>query len=587
MGFQCLIGGDAYELEDFSVSEASTPLSAGDSSGQVGTVTLSIKRPDPFGQVPSSLQDSSYVGNPVFATLGAQMLIGKDFRLTDSRKGFTLGKIVEASDNSQGTISITCESRLGLLNVYGVQAPPVIGTLSQAFETYLDLAGVTTDLFVDPSIAGRQVVFPGWSGELWFYLKQMAAAIDADVSLVSGVILLRPIRERIAARGREVSSSFSIGGPTAQFVEVFKYNNRPISNRLVYPPGGWTEQVAVINVNAGEYLEEVIELSASVSSIQQPTMQTFVSRAHSSSSVFTVVGDDGLPVSPAAWTDSGGSLSVEINPDTTSLTVKIQAPTSDLPNKDGTPIGVYSISLSSDSSTGRYSTLRIIGSGVAFKKESVRFATGLTESQTGTEVGETIDNPFLSTTNQLYRAGTRAARRYKGKTLTGSFEVISVNQLGDSGSAAYPEYGFVQGLHSGKTYATVKAGYAGKGYGRVKADLFELVSNDFDNQVFGNVSGARAYNPRLRRWMRIREGTLSPSTISARADDDLTHGDVKSLYGDLSYASERALFQGLTYSERNLAGLYRPEELSTVDYLYPATDLYPAPDLYPGVQNVF
>src|SRR5690606_24141959 len=106
----------------------------------------------------------------------------------------------------------------------------------------------------------------------------------------------------------------------------------------------------------------------------------------------------------------------------------------------------------------------------------------------------------------------------------------------------------------------VKSEYAGKSYGQVKAELFELVSNDFENQVFGNVAGARIYNPRLRRWMRVREGALAADTISVQADDDLTYSDVLSMYGDLSYGEEKALFQGLTYSERNLAGLYRPEE---------------------------
>lgn len=583
MGFQCIIGGDTYELVDFSAVEASTPLASGDTSGQVGTINVTLKRPDLFERNPESLQDASYVGNPVFALLGSQMLAGQDIRITDSRKGFTLGRIKQVGDNEGATFTLTCDSRLGLLNVYGVQAQPFVGTLADAFAMYLGLANVNADLFVDPEIAQRQVVFPGWYGELWLHLKQMAAAIDADVSLVSGVILLRPIRRRVVSRGREVSGGFSVGGSLAQNVEVFKYNNRPINNELVYPIGGWSEDVSVINVNAGEYTEEVVDLSASVSSIQQPVMQTFVSREHSASSVYTVVGDDGLPITPSAWAASGGSLSVVINQDTTSLTVQVQAPTRELPNRDGEPIGVYSISLSSDSSTGRYSTLRIVGSGVGFEKESVLFPTGIPASMTGTEIGESIDNPFLSDQNQLYRAGTRAARRYKGKTLTMNAEVISVNQLGDSGEAQYPTYGDVQAQKSGQTYAQVKAGYAGLSYGAVQAQLFDSVRNNFENQVFGNVAGARVYSRRLNRWFRVREGTLNAATISVQADDDLTHADAKSRYANLSYAQERALFAGLSYGERNLAGLYAPDDLApTQTPLIPANDLYPANNIYPG-----
>ncbi len=125
---------------------------------------------------------------------------------------------------------------MGSLNVYGIQAQPFVGTLRAAFEYYLSLAGLTTDLFVDDSIGSRPVVFPGWSGELWYYLKLMAAAQDCDVSLVSGIILLRPIRSRIATQDRDTDRGVSSGSTTlAQAVEVYQYDNRAITNELVYP----------------------------------------------------------------------------------------------------------------------------------------------------------------------------------------------------------------------------------------------------------------------------------------------------------------------------------------------------------------
>lgn len=556
MGFQLLIGGDTFEMVDFSATEASSPLSAGDSSGQVGTINLTVKRVDLNDFAPASIQDGNFPGDPVSAILGSQMLIGKDIRLTDTRKGFTLGRVSTVSDGLGGTFSLTCESRLGLLNVFDIQAEPFVGTLSGAFHAYMGLAGISTDIFIDPAIANVPVVFPGWYGELWLNLKNMAASLDVELSLVSGVILLRPIRSRVSDPGKASSESFSIGGSLAQFVEVYHYNNRAINNELVYPIGGWSEDVSVINVNAGESVEEVLTLSASMSSIQQPTMQTFVSREHSSSSVFTVVGDDGLPISPVAWSNSGGSLSVEINPDTVSLTVKIQAPTKPLPNKSGEAIGVYSISLSSDASTGRYSTLRIIGTGVAFDKQLVRFPTGVPASKTATEVGETIDNPFISSLEQLYTAGSRAAKRYKGTSLQLTSEVIAVNQLGDSGIATYPSYLDVKESYGSRTYGQVKTLNAGKTYAKIQSDLVDSMRDDFANQVFGNVAGARIYSRRLLRWFRIREGTLNAGKISVSGDDDLLYGDIKRVITGRTYKQEREMFSGLTYQERNLAGMY-------------------------------
>lgn len=545
MGFRLLIGGTPYETTDFNVQEAATPLAAGDSSGAVGTISFGIPQPDP-----------DLAPNHPVNLFGSNYLVGMPVRLDDTRKGFTLGKVTSVQrTKSSGLIQVTATSRLGELNVYNVQSQPFVGNLSNAFEYYLSLANITTDFFVDPDIAAKPVVFPGWNGELWYNLKQLAMAVDCDISLVSGIILLRPIRARTATRGRDIDRTFNVGGGTlAQNVEVYQYNNRAITNELVYPPGGWTEEVTTINVNAGETVEEVLELSASVSSIQQPVMQTFVSQLHDSSSVFTVVGDDGLPIQPAQWESAGGSLIVTINPDTTSLTVKITAPTG-LPNKDGEEIGVYGIALSSDDSTGRYSTLRIIGTGVAFDKKVVRVPTGVSDSETATEVGVTIDNPFLSDLDDVYRAGLRAVRGYNGSAMSISGTVVAINQLGDTGQLVLTTYDEVQTAYAGETYAHVQSLNTGLSYLSVQ-DAFNAGRDSlFENQVFGNVNGARVWDKASARWYRIRSGTLTPAQIQFEAEDDLLHSDVQDHYTAETYNTLQLKYGAFTYREVDLMGL--------------------------------
>lgn len=545
MSFKVEVGGRTYEALNFSVQEASTPLAAGDSSGSVGTINLDIPFPDP-----------DLLPNHPINKFGPLILVGKPVRLADSRKGFTLGKVLSVQRSKvTGNLSVSALSRLGELNVYNLQAAPFIGTLSAAFNYYLSLVNITADIYVDPAIASQPVVFPGWSGELWYSLKQLSAAVDCDLSLVSGIILLRPIRTRVATRGRDLErTSTGGGGSLAQFIEVYQYNNRAITNELVYPPGGWTEKVTVINVNAGETVEEVLELSSSLSSIQQPVMQTFVSRDYRASSVFTVVGDDGLPVEPALWADRGGTFSVTINPDTTSLTVTITAPTG-IPNKDGEEIGVYGIALSSDGSTGRYSTLRIVGTGVAFDKQSVKVPTGIPSSATATEVGVTIDNPFLSTASEVYSAASRAIRGYNGTaaTLTGS--VVSINQLGDTGEAVVKTYADEKALHPGATYASVQSAYSGMSYLQVQEQLNSGIDSLFENQVFGNVGGARVWDKDSARWYRIRSGALSPDSIQFEADDDLLHSDIQSFYTGLTYGTLQGRYSGFTYEDVDLMGM--------------------------------
>lgn len=587
MGFRIDIEGLKTEIEDYSVSESSSPLAAGDSSGPVGTFSITLPIPDRYVPLGSGVSGfgygegsygegpyggGSYVGTPntpwkVIREVGPQILIDKSVRILDPRKGFTLGVIKEATESRDGgTIQLSGTSRLGSLNVYGIQAQPFVGTLRDAFTYYLGLANVTSDLFVDDEIGDRPVIFPGWTGELWYYLKLMAAAQDCDISLVSGVILLRPVRKRIATNDRDTARSIRTGTNTlAQSVEVYQYSNREITDELVYPPGGWTPEVQVLTVNAGETTEYTLELSASVSSIQEPVMGTFVGQSHSTSSVYTVVADDGLAINPTQWTAFGGSVSVSIAPDTTHLLVKMTGARG-LPTASGALAQNFSIALGADTTGNRYSTLRIVGTGVAYNRVKKRIRTGVPASKTATEVGVTIDNPFISTVDDLYRAGTRAAKQYAGAVMSLSGSVIAINRRGDSGVATYPTYGQVQTSLTTElgtpTYGQVATYYSGLGlgtYSQVRQHWFDIFRDEDVDQVFGNAQGARIYDRRSRRWYRVREATLTPGGISlGSADDDLTNGDIQGLYDDLTYAGVQTLLAPFTYHEVNLTGMWRP-----------------------------
>lgn len=589
MGIRVTIGGYPFQATDFNVQEDATPLAAGDSSGGVGTVSITLPPPDfdAFPYVDPSLfehyGDGTY-GDGVYGSIstdiyptprdtgwrrirdfGPEFFLGAAISLTDTRKGYTLGSVNAVGRNDDGSISFTCLSRLGELNVYGIQADPFVGTLAEALEYYLSLAGISTGWFVDDTIAANPVVFPGWNGELWYRLKQIAVSQDCDLSLVSGVILLRPIRARIATRGRDISRSRTSSVQTlAQAVEVYKYNNRSITNELVYPPGGWTPDVEIFNVNAGEKTEYTIQLSSSLSSFEVPSHEMFVAESFESSSVYTVIGSDGLPVSEELWSAQGGKVEFSLNPDTTSLKLALTGAVN-VPTQSGEASSQFSLALASDTTGNRYSTLRIVGSGVSFDKQKVRIRTGVPASKTSTDIGVTIDNPFISTHNDVCRAGTRAARQYAGQVPSLSGSVVAVNRRGDSGQATYPTYEEVQTTLEAElgapTYGSVEAYYSSQGlttYGSVRQFWFETVRDDFTNQVFGNVNGARVFDKASRRWYRIRSATLQADTISFQADDDLTHGDIEAFHADKSrtYGDVQLILGNLTYKQAELVGLY-------------------------------
>ena len=561
MGVNVTIGGHPFHAINYTVEENATPLAAGDSFGSVGTVTFTIPPPDPYAPRTAG----RVTGTSQLLDFGPEFFLDADIRLTDSRKGFTLGKVNSTSVNDDGTITFTCLSRMGELNAYGVQAQPFSGTLNSAFAYYLSLAGITTDLFVDDTIASRQVVFPGWNGELWYRLKQIAVAQDADISLASGVILLRPIRMRVAVTGRDISRSKESRVETlAQAVEVYKYDNRVITNELVYPPGGWTPDVEVLNVNAGETADYTLELSASLSSFQTPTHETSVEQEYAATSVYTIVGSDGLPVSEALWEDFGGRVDITLNPDTTSLNVHLVGAVG-IPVQDGTASTNFSLALASDASGNRYSTLRIVGSGVTFNKQKVRVRTGVPASQAATDVGVTIDNPFLSTADDVYRTGVRAARAFAGQKPAISGSLVAINRRGDTGDAEYPTYGEVQTSLTTTlgtpTYSSVETYYTSQGlvsYSDVRSFWFDTVRDDFTNQVFGNVNGARVWDKRTRRWYRIRQATINADTISFGADDDLTHEEIETFHAAQSrtYGDVQLILGQFTYKQAEMVGVY-------------------------------
>lgn len=498
MGVKITINGYQFNGATYSVQEDATPLAAGDSTGGVGTFDITVPRPDPDAHLSQ--------GKRLLADYGPDFFLETEAYISDSSRGAVVGTVRSVSRNDEdGSLTFTCVTRLDLLNIYNVQAKPYIGTLGGAIDYYFSLADVTSGFVVDPEVASRSVTYPGWSGELWYHLKLVCAAQDCEITLINGTITFRAVRGVQVVRGRDLTRNAERRIDTiAQAVEVYNYNNRRITNELVYPTRGWDGSLEVLNVNAGEVAEYQLELSASVSSIQTPTMVENVGPDYKASSVYTIVANDGLPIPPALWSRHGGKVQITINPDTTSLTVKLFGAVG-IPTVEGEFATNFSLALASDTTSNRYSTLRIVGSGVAFDKQVTRIRTGVPPEKTATEVGVTIDNPFLSGVDETYRAGTRAAKQFSGANPTLSGSVIALTRNGD-------------------------------------------------DPVIGNVQGARVYDRRSHRWFRVRTGTTTRESIDFQADDDFTIGDMMDAWGGRTYAQIASEFPNFTYRQLDAAG---------------------------------
>lgn len=545
MSISFKIGTEVYETQDYTVNESATPLAAGNVSGAVGTIQVTVPIPDP-----------DIKPNHPVTILGPETLIDQPVELLDTFRGFTLGTVSEVS-TSGALMSLTCLTRLGDLLVYDVQALPFSGTLEDALLYYLSLGGVDTEFLIDNSLKDRQVAFSGWDGELWTNMKELAASQDCDISLVSGVILFRPLRTREAIRGRDVQKVRNNPLPNlAQAIEVYNYNNEPVSGAMVYPTGGWISDDQVLTVEADEVAEYTLNLSTSLSSVEQPVPKRRVryNQTNEEGSVYTILTDNGQVVDPGVWTRHGGKVEVFINADTTSVTVRIYSARGLWANRKR--VKSFSLGFPRSKDDSLRPTLRIVGSGVQFRKEKVTIPTSAPPSKTTTPVGVTIDNPFISSTNDVYRMGTRAARAFAGISPALTGDISAINKRGDTGEAIYASYGEIQDLYSGMTYAQVETDVGSVTYGQHHRNTEEQFSNEDINQAFGNVQGARIYDPKSRRYYRVTSGTIKPGGMSIQADDDLMHSDIQELFSGKLYSDVQSIREAFSYQQAELAGLY-------------------------------
>jgi hypothetical protein len=542
LGVNVTISGKPVEFNDYVISESATPLAGGDSSGSVGSISLK-------SVVPTTRK-----------TITPRDLDGQ-VTFLDTARGVSSGRISGLSiDHASGAWDVEADSRLGLFMI-DVQVAPYSGTLENAFKGYAGYANITANITVDASFASRPVNFPGFSGNLWQRMKELAIGVGADLNLVSNVIVLRPARAFTAITDRESSANVSYDkNQIAHRQEVIWYDTKYITAGLVYPPGGWTPEVRVLSVNAGEDMEQLLDTGASIGSIQQPVMSTSVPPEYDSSSVYTIVGDDNLPIQPAQWRDYGGTFEISIEPDTRRLKVKMHG-AENLVKIDGTPMRSFRVALSAGTSDSTYSTLRIVGDAVHLNPQSVIIPTGAPYPMNGSEVAEerivnapTIDNEFLNTLDAACSAGARGAGRYSGKLVTMSGVVTALNRRGQRGDASYPTWAFAKAQFPG-TYATFKAANAARNYGTLREYLYSLVETSFDNQLFGNAPGARYWDQGSRLWFRVREAKTSWGDTSVSADIDTLWGDYKTAARGRTYGTMKGLYVGGNYRDMAIEGL--------------------------------
>ena len=519
--------GHKSNISSYSYQEDSTPVLPGDSSGGVGNLSFSVE--EDAGQ--------------------SILLYRNSLLLSDGFSGCIEG-VIDAVDATDGVVGVQGRSKLARLNtVRTIEAQTT--TLGAAFTTVLNEVGITTNIDIDASLIARPITLPGYTGDLWVFLKDLCIAEQVEISLVGDQTVLRPLRLRDLNVTNLSTETWNVAdSQLAQQVEVAYYNYSSVSNTLVYPKGGWTSDVQVYQVDANQTLVFDLPVDFYLSSIEQPTVQSTVARNYSGpNSVYSVAGNDGLPVVPAQWTDNGGSVSVALKDN--GKTIEVTVVGANIPN-----LAPFRLAVAAGPSD-YYSTLRLIGSGVSFDRQTVVKPTGLTIDETSTIDAPTIDNPWVDTYEDAVRIAWDATARYGIASRTYSATARQVSRASeDNREIVYPTFTqWESTLAPGYTFTNFNTDYSGQTFQDFTDTQFSTVAENFDNQAFGNIGGARV---RYRDAMyRVRSATSTQDQVSFVSDADTLFSDFNTEWSAGTFGDFNTVFAGLTFMDFGLVPLRR------------------------------
>lgn len=523
--------GTASEIIDYSSTEDATTIDPSNYNGGFGQIMVTAR----------PVQDSKMAQTRVL-------------RLSDSVQGKTTG-IVRQVNNTDKVVTFTGDSALGLFNTFHTIGPQ-IGTLEQAINAYCDLVGLTNAVEIVGEyresvnypwapLKDLPVQYPGFQGNVWDNIKRIMAAEQIEIALVYDKVVVRPLRTLQANLNRSTTITENVNTQsTAKTVEVYYYPTETIVQGEVYPVLG--EAPNILQVDAGETREFVLELNASLTSVNQPVALYIVDNRPypDTDGVYSIAGSDGLPIQPDQWAAQGGRLSVRLGENSSSVIVSVTG-------ASGVELAPYRIAMSSGASNF-YNSLHITGQGTRHTVEMITLTTGATSATTGEEVGATITNPFIQTRAQAYTAGMRASGTFAGPVYTVSGSALNINRAGgnrDSISATFADYNtWWSETHPGEyEFADFNAAWNADTFAQFNAFWDARMASLFTNQAFGNAVGARV---RLAdAFFRIDTATITPRDINYSASLDTLIDDYNEVNPVQSFADFNAQRTGYTFSD--------------------------------------
>jgi len=500
--------GGPTNVVGYSYTEGSTPLVPGDESGAIGDMSIDV----------------------VDCNNSSILLYKDEFFLQDRLHGSVVGNVENVTLNND-QVTMGGRSILALLNVDRT-AQPQTGTIEDVTDYLFGLVGITGNVVYDQSLPATVINSPGYEGDLWVFIKQLASANDFEVTVIRNYLVVRPVRQRVIDASNIIDQNIQIQDiELAREFDVAYYNYSQETDFLVFPKGGWTLDVPVYQVEANETVEVEVDLEFFLTSVQQPTVQDLVTKEYDIASVYSVSGNDNLPVPAAQWTAFGGDMSFEILGSGNRLRITITGP--DFPE-----LSPYSISVS-DGSTS-YSTLRVVGTGMNFNRQLYTEKTGLTAADTPNQKGAEIDNPAIDTLADAKKYALFGRRLYALPRQTFSTSSRTFPRLeGSVPFFFYPTFAdFNSSVNAEYTFADFNSDYSGITFDQFTTDLLNTVP-----QGFGEVSGSKV--KLADAFYRVRNVTITPDVISIDTEYDTLFSDLVSVFRAPQWKDVAASWSGM------------------------------------------
>lgn len=524
-------GVTEYDASTYSIVEDATPVDISDATGGYGQITI-------------GLPDHVNVARARGAVIDVE----------DSRNGTTVGTARTPSATAFGK-QIVADSRLAPLN-NDRTAAYYTGTLEGAITYYLSLVDITAGIFIEPELRDTPVALRGWFGNVWDHMRKLAATFRFEVTVTSDNIVFRRTRTREAETYRDANIDWSMDdSQLAERVELYWYDQPTVSaSTLLYPLGGWNPDVNIVTVEAGKTETVDVDLhpdgdetgpGASVLSVQQPVCVASVSKTHASSSVYCVAGNDGVIIPPAQWLAGGGSVTVAIGEDGASLIITVTG-------SRETQYAPYRIMMPSGTTEG-YSSLRLVGQAMSYTRRRIELPTGCPPGEAAQDMAATVDATFITNYGDAFLALANAGQRYGAPKKVLQVTSGGINRVGSLDSYRYQTIDDWRADYTGMTINDWRAQYAGVRASAWNTAWKSTTRENFDNQAFGNVVGARREFEGT--MYRIRSSTITPQNVTYTAEGDTTLDDFRAAWAGRTIDDWRVIQAGLRASDFNAAPL--------------------------------